>query len=219
MTGESQAIVSPFGITVFGSAVSRVSPDVATIRFAVSRREEQPAEAFQKSRSAAKAVAEFLRGAGITDFGTSRVSIEEDYERNLEDRTREFVGYRAAIGFELLIHDLDRIDEVVAGVVEAGANGVGSPSFQTTEIKAVRESVRKRAVEAAREKALLYCSAAGVGLGKVLHIEDQNPDYHGGSYHASAPASYDDEGELRAIDPGAITVAGAVRVSYEIVSA
>ena len=42
MFGPQQAITNPFGITVFGSSVSRVAPDIASIRAAVSVLEPKP---------------------------------------------------------------------------------------------------------------------------------------------------------------------------------
>jgi hypothetical protein len=53
-------IEQPFGISVFGSALLRVSPDFATIRAAVTRLEEKPSEAFTKARKGAQAVTSFL---------------------------------------------------------------------------------------------------------------------------------------------------------------
>ncbi len=37
---ERQAIQNPLGVTVFGSAVLRVEPDIASLRFTVSRLEQ-----------------------------------------------------------------------------------------------------------------------------------------------------------------------------------
>ena len=73
---------------------------------------------------------------------------------------------------------------------------------------------------AAREKAELYCSAAGVAIGSVVSIQDVNPESltgrsEGHTYREAAPV--DDPGEPGAIDPGAITIGAAVSVVYSIV--
>jgi len=36
MFGSQQAVTNPFGITVFGSLISRVPPDIASVKAAVS---------------------------------------------------------------------------------------------------------------------------------------------------------------------------------------
>jgi uncharacterized protein YggE len=130
-----------------------------------------------------------------------------------------FVGYRAHIGFNVILRDMDRVDAVLSGLIEAGAHEVTSVSFQTTRLKELRADARRRAVVAAREKALLYCAAAGVALGDVLAIEDVNPEMlsgrsEGHTYREAAPA--DDVGESAAIDPSAISVAAALNVLYQI---
>jgi uncharacterized protein YggE len=56
MFGSKQAISTPFGVTVFGSSTTRVPPDMASIRAAVSIVEENPGKAFSLSKSNARAV-------------------------------------------------------------------------------------------------------------------------------------------------------------------
>jgi hypothetical protein len=50
MFGPQQAVTNPFGITVFGSSIRRVPPDIASIKAAVSVLEQKPADAFSVSK-------------------------------------------------------------------------------------------------------------------------------------------------------------------------
>lgn len=213
---DPQPIQTPFGISVFGSALIRVAPDVASLEFSVSRIEKMPKAAFSSARRATSEVRKFLQAAGHNDVGSSRVKLSQEYTHTGGER--QFAGYKAKVGFHVVLDDLDRVEEVLIGAVDAGANEIDSISFETRELKTHRAQARQRAVEAAREKAELYCSAAGVQLGAVLHIEDVNPDILTGrrESHSRTQIEADDAGELRAFDPGAITVAGAVRVAYSI---
>jgi uncharacterized protein YggE len=72
-----QAIANPFGITVFGSAVNRVTPDTASITCAVSRIEQAPNDAFARAREGSRSVQDYLRGAGISDYGASRITLAQ----------------------------------------------------------------------------------------------------------------------------------------------
>lgn len=98
-------------------------------------------------------------------------------------------------------------------VVAAGAAEIAGADLQTTRL----EEARRRAIEAARKKALVYCTAAGVTLGLPIHIEDVNPDIlngsRGGHVLSSEPPS-EDVGTLRAFDPGWIAINAAVQVVY-----
>ena len=87
-------------------------------------------------------------------------------------------------------------------------------------MKEERVRARKLAVSAAIEKAQIYCSAAGVVLGRVIHIEDANPmrvqREMGRGLHG-APTDYDDDdGESGPLDPSLIEISGAVYVTFEI---
>lgn len=205
-------------VRVFGSASVWVTPDTAVIVVAVSRLQEQPAAAFTEAREGAQQVTRYLRAVGVEEFSSSRVSLSQE-QRHVNGEYR-YVGYQARLEFQIFLRDLDRTDEIVSGLIAAGANQLQNVTFQTTRLKELRADARRRAVASAREKAELYCEAAGVSLGGVLVIEDVNPEslsgrYEGHSMHEAQPV-VDDSGETAAIDPGAITVAAAVNVVYRL---
>lgn len=60
MDYQSSSPPCPDGITVFGSAIIRVAPDIANIVVAVTRVEKKPDAAFARAREGAKAVTEYL---------------------------------------------------------------------------------------------------------------------------------------------------------------
>jgi uncharacterized protein YggE len=110
------------------------------------------------------------------------------------------------------------MEDVLVGVVDAGANEIGSVEFRTTRVKEYRAEARRRAVAAAREKAENYCRAAGVSLGNVLHMEDINPETLRGTGegHTSSETPSDDVGPERALAPGSIIVGAAVSIRFAI---
>jgi hypothetical protein len=211
---SEQAIVTPFGISVFGSAIVRVAPDVAVISFSVSQVRQQPQEAFQAVREAAQQVQTYLASAQIEDAGSSHINLVEEWR--ISNGENKFFGYRTRVDFRVLLSDLARLDTILVGVLESGANRITAVSFQTTQLKAIRAEARQQAIRAAREKAENYCAAAGVTLGAVIHIEDIDPNQlrgHEGHDRREIPL---EEGDAQAFDPSSITVGGAVRVAYKI---
>jgi uncharacterized protein len=213
-----QAIPHPSGISVFGSSMVRVEPDVASLSFAVVALKPTPTEAFAEVRAGADAVRAFLLRAQITDVASSRITLEQEL-RYLNGEQR-FVGYLARVSFHVILRELERIEEVLVGVVAAGASEISRTDLQTTRLKEARAKARRRAVEAAREKALVYCLAAGMKLGMPLHIEDINPDIlhgaHEGHAASKAPSATpsEDVGTPRAFDPGWIMINAAVQIVY-----
>jgi len=174
---SSYAIESPFGITVFGSYVLRVEPDIASVRFAISRLQEHPRDAFSETRTAVQNVNQFLTSAAFSDFGSSRIGLA--VTKKYIDGENQFVGHTASVEFQLILRDLDRLEELLIGVVDAGANEITAVEYTTRNLKDLRADARKQAVAAATEKADIYCASANVRLGKVLHINDMKPSLLG----------------------------------------
>ena len=172
---QHQVIRQPFGITTFGSTVIRVDPDVASVQFAITRTEQLPKQSFHAVREASKRVTDYLQQVDFKqDTSSSRLSLSQAWK--LTGGTQTFVGYKAKAGFHVLLYDLDQLENLLIGIVDAGANEINDVNFQTSRLKELRAQARRKAVEAAREKAENYCQAAQVKLGKVIHIEDVNPD-------------------------------------------
>lgn len=215
MTPE-QTIRHPFGITAFGSSILRMEPDIASLTFAVTRLAQHPKDAFQEARAGAESIRAFLARVGVDDIGSSRVTLSQTFRYTGGEQ--RFVGYTAETVFRVLLHDLSRMEEVLIGIVDAGANEVRAVELQTSRLKEIRAEARRRAVSAAREKAENYANAAGVTLGPVIHIEDVNPDriLSRQEGHVAREARSDDDQPAHAFDPGSVTIGGAVIVAFEI---
>src|ERR1051326_6174831 len=219
MWENNLTIRNPFGLSVFGSALIKAPPDCVSITVGVSRLEQKPSDAFSKARKGAKSVAEFLRGSQLSEYGASRIFLSQDF-RYTGGETR-FVGYKAKMAYTLILRDLDRLEDTLTGLVDAGANELTSVDFQTIRLKELRAQARRLAVEASRVKAQVYCEAAGTGLGKVLHIEDVNPNVlqGRGEGHVRREPVVDNDMTKQPLDAGAIDIGAAVLIGFELKSA
>ena len=211
----SQTIKTPFGINSFGSTLIRVAPDIASLNFSVSHLAQHPKEAFAQTQLLAQQVRSYLALAQILDVNSSNISLSES-TRHVNGQYK-FEGYRAKITFNVLLRDLGRLEEILSGIVDAGVNSISSVTFQTSQLKEMRKNARQKAVLAAREKAEVYCNAADVTLGKIIHIEDVNPDnLRGYEGHVFREIEPDEDGPIQANDPGSIIVRAAVMIAFEI---
>lgn len=215
MFGPQQTITNPIGITVFGSATKRVHPDLVSIRGSVSSLEQEPSDAFSKAKRSAQAVQDYLATVRNADFGVSRAALTR--HTRYVDGAHQFAGYYAAIAFRISLTELDRADEIATALVAAGMNEIERISFDTSKLKEERAEARRMAVAAAVEKAENYCSAAGVALGPVIHIEDVNPTVLQGHEARGRGPAVEEEGEHGALDPSLIEIGGAVFATFEII--
>jgi hypothetical protein len=84
----------------------------------------------------------------------------------------------------LVLHDVDRMEEVLAAAVDAGATHIHGVEFETTKLREHRDHARALAVQAATEKARDMAAAAGMKvLGGPIGISSAN--YGGGSWYGS----------------------------------
>jgi uncharacterized protein YggE len=207
---------STTGVKVFGSAVLRVEPDLVSLLFAVGRQAKKPREAFRETHLAVQQVRAYLQQEGITDVAGSHVTLSQSFEYS--NNSRKPTGYHAQVTLNVLLSDLDRMEDVLAGVVDAGANQIASVDFRTRRLKEYRTEARRRAVVSAREKAENYCRAAAITLGPVLSLEDVHPEALRGTgeQNTSTEVALDDAAGTGAFAPGSILVGAAVLMTFAI---
>ena len=168
---------TPYGLSAYGHAMVKTSPDSALIHASTTRSEQEPSDSFSKAKRAARTVAEFLRKSGVKDFGMSRIRLYQ--QSHWGDKPRPPV-YEANVDFRITINALDRFEKIVLGVIEADANGGVYTEFRTSRLKEFRMQARRLAIDAAKEKATVYAEAAGVLLGRIINIQEIiNPDFSG----------------------------------------
>lgn len=213
-----QSIRNPSGISVFGSYVVRVEPDVALVTFSVAHTKSEPPAAFAATRQAVADVRAYLREADVApaEVQTSIVNLSADWQGYGKERV--FLGYEARTSLSVRLTDLRRFEEILAGVVQAGANQIQSTEFQTDRLADLRAQARRGAFAAARRKGELFAEEAGVRLGEVLHVEDVNPEsVRGRASHGADAASVESDGDgLQPSTPGSIQVQAAVQVLFAV---
>jgi len=215
----NQSIEHPVGANVYGSAVLRTEPDRVLAEIGVARVASTAKAAFADTGKAVEAVVKAVRRNNISPEAVevSRVVLATAYDGY--GQAQKFVGYRARVTFRILIARLDGVEKVLTDAVEAGANEVISVKYLTTHLAELRAQARREAVFAARRKAEVYCEAAGVSLGHVLHIEDVNPDSmvcRGGHVEATGSDMADDDATPGGLMSGSLVVTAAVMVTWSL---
>jgi uncharacterized protein YggE len=217
----AQSIQRPQGVNAFGSCLLRAAPDYASVRFSVNRVAEHPREAFESARVMAKAVRACVRDLGIADgdVAASETTLSEAFSGDYQQRKK--IGYTGSVEFHVILRELGKLEPLLVGVVDAGADRIVSVHAKTARLKELRAEARQRAVRSARAKAEELAAAAGAKLGAVLHLEDVNPDEMSRRSHMPDVdlTAHDQEGDApSAHDPGSITIAAAVMACFALVT-
>jgi uncharacterized protein len=171
-------------IRTSGSAVIRVQPDRASIRFGVQTFGSSPRSSQAANEAIVKEVYQALRGQGIEpkDIGTDYFSVRPDY--NYPNRGKpDLVGYWSENGIQVTLREVDKLGDVLIAALDAGATSVDDLTFTTTRLRELRDQARAMAVQAAMEKAQALAGAAHISTGAVKDIQEQSWSYYYGRWN------------------------------------
>jgi len=168
-----------------GSAVIRVQPDRATIRFGVQTFGASPRSSQAENEAIVKRVLEALRNAGIEakDIGTDYFSVRPEYDYPSRG-PHKLVGYWSENGIQVTLRDVGKLSDVLVAALDAGATSVDDLTFTTTRLRELRDEARAMAVQAAIEKARALAGAAQVSAGPVTDIQEQSWSYYYGAWNS-----------------------------------
>jgi uncharacterized protein YggE len=208
-----QMIERPWGVTVYSTASVKAAPDLVRLRFRVARLQQTPAQAFAAATEAVGAVRRAIRAHNVPDADVQRsqLSLKSQWTFGNE---RKFLGYQCQASFSVETRDLDDVQRLLVDIVAAGTNEIEGVDFDVADMPALRAEARRAAVAAARRKAELYAAEAGVRLGAIMHIEDEDPDQVKGLYRSHSSARM--EASEEDLAPGRVTVSAAVTLGFAI---
>lgn len=177
--------VSPsrtFSVTSEGKIIA--IPDIAQLSFGVISEGGKNLSSLQKENSEkANQVITFLKEKGIEakDIKTQSYNITPRYQHSscLEPITEEkpcplseIVGYTINQTLAVKIRDLNKIGDILSGVVEKGANIASGPNFTIDDPNQLKDQARKEAIVKAKEKAKAIAEAGGFKLGKLISLNE-----------------------------------------------
>jgi uncharacterized protein YggE len=213
-------------ITVVGQGSAHVEPDIARVTIGIETSAESVAEAVQENGAQMDSILAALEGSGIDekDIQTSNYSVHLDrYPETLpraivegeEEAQAPQPVYRVSNTVSVTIRELDRVGDVLDGVIEAGANNIWGVSFGLDDPEAAIAEARADAVADALDRAGALAELSGVELGPVMSVSE----VVGGG---SAPFVMAMDSVERAaaggtsISPGELEIGYQVQVSYFI---
>ena len=169
-TGELNRLVS-----VSGEGTVKVTPDMASVRFGVVVRNENPEEARRINAETSREAMNTIRGLGIEDSKLSlqTLRLQPVREYNQETRRQEEKGYEAARELVVIVENLDQLPTLVAEIVQKGANRLNGITYGLKNKDAAKDEALVLAVQRARVKAELMGSTLGVQLGRVVQIQEE----------------------------------------------
>jgi len=208
-SASSSATTFDPGVMTSGSALVSKRPDLAVVWVGVESKQSSAAAAQQDLANKAGKLIARAKALGMPDkdINTSGYWVGPNYIQN-----NTIDGYRASEQLLLKWHNVDTIGKTLDALVQEGGATQISVSFTLADPKAAQAEARTLAVGDARSRAQAMAGAAGVKLGKVLHISDLS--YSGlssGNYQIKGAAPADTQ-----LPVGQLDVQVSVEVDFAI---
>jgi uncharacterized protein YggE len=204
-------------LSLSAAGAVKTTPDKVDISTGVTSEAKTAREALDQNTEAMTKVVEALKAEGIEakDIQTTNFSVSPVYEQKPYDKPAPpvVVGYRVTNQVRITLHDIKALGAILDKVVSLGANQIDSIAFGVDEPEALKDEARKLALKNVTENARLYAEAAGVGLGPILSISEEESSYQ--PRFAAAPAAMEMAKDVP-IEAGTATVEMRVRVTWEI---
>lgn len=207
-------------VSVSGEGVIKVSPDMATIWFSVVTHDELPDRARSLNADASAAAMNAARSLGIEEKDLQLEGLRLAPRRVYDPDRRVYNqdGFEATRTVKVIVRDLDVLPDLVAAIVENGANQLNNIQYGLEDRETIELEALSRAVNRAKEKATVMAGELGWALGKALQINEQGVSVPQPRMQMEAVAmmAKDDGGNPDAFAAGELDVRASVTVVFSL---
>jgi uncharacterized protein YggE len=186
------------GVSVTGVGKASAAPDIARTSVGVEVRSASVEQATADATARMNAVVQAIKLAGVaeSDLRTRGLSIGFEQEPvpvpptplpatgggAQQDTAAQLPRgfYRVSNMLEVTIRKLDTVGRVLKAATDAGANSVWGITFEIENNQALVSQARARAVQRAKQAATELAGLAGVKLGPVLSLIENEQGGYGG---------------------------------------
>jgi uncharacterized protein len=229
-----QTVTVQPSVSVVGEADLQVTPNQIVFTFEVVTTDPKLATAKKANDAAAAKTISVVKDFGVAeeDMQTDRLTVSPRTAGEKDPRGRgTVIGYEVTKRFLVTFKKLDRIDEFLSRVIDAGVNRIVAIDIGNSEIPKYEQQVRLLAVDNARNKAEAYAKRLGLTVGRAYVIREEDADtpgyttgYGSGSGHGvgmgdsgpgdlSVPSAYSREVTFAL---GKISVEDKIYVTFEL---
>jgi uncharacterized protein len=165
--------------TLSGQGIASAAPDMAVLTSGVVSQDETARGALDANNAAMEKLVAALRAAGIEsrDIQTSGFSVQPRYiypQGGDTAQAPKITGYEVRNAVTAKVRDLDNLGAILDKAVTEGSNQVDALAFDISDKAALLDEARRKAFEDARGKAQKFADAAGVKLGRLRELSDEN---------------------------------------------
>ncbi len=168
LLGLSSAWAQSRTITMSGQGEEQAVPDVVTLSAGVSTQAPTAAAALSANSGRMQTVFAALKKLGVADkdMQTDNFSVQPQMTDN------RVTSYQVSNQVRVRLEDVSKLGGALDALVSAGANQMYGVNYSFKDSAPLLAKARADAVDDAKAKADIYAKAAGVSLGPILSISE-----------------------------------------------
>ena len=205
-------------LSVTGTGLVYLTPDVAYINIGVRTEQPTASEAVSANNTQTQQVVNALKNSGVDakDIRTTNFSIYPNTPYDSQTGKPGSTTYVVENTVYVTVHQLDKLGDLLDATVQAGANNVNSIQFDVADKSTALQEARDQAVKDAQTQAQGLASASGVTLGNVQTISFTNSIPQPVMNVFSKSAGLNAAPAAVPISAGQLTLTVTVDMTYEI---
>ncbi|MEQ1771697.1 MAG: SIMPL domain-containing protein [Devosia sp.] len=209
---------------ITGHGEVSAKPDSAYVTSGVTSQGASAKEALDANTADMAKLIEVLKAAGIDadDIQTSGFSVNPNYvytdarDANGYQLPPKINGYMVTNSVTVYVRDLGVLGAVLDQAVTVGANTINGINFTVDDPAELYNEARRAAFADARSKAELYADAAGVELGALALVSEQQTYNAPQPYFIKAEAAASRDVSAVPIEAGNLTFTIDVNVNWDL---
>jgi len=206
-------------ISVIGTGVVKVIPDIAYINIGITNQKENVADAISDNSAQAQAIKESLIQFGIAeeDIQTANFSVypQSNYDSQGNATSTTFVVNNNVY---VTVRNLDSMGELLGKITESGANSIYGINFDVNDKSQALAQSRELALEFAHQQAEEIAAASGTKLGEILSITINSSEvpYAVSDAYGMGGGGYPTSASKVPISAGNYVISSSATVQYAI---
>ena len=171
--GQAEEAKIPRTVSVTGTAVTKVAPDIIAWNLSVTDSHQTLLEAKHRNDEKLQRIFDLRDELDLEpdELETGHLSIQREYERDKHGNRGAFKHFVVRRAVKIRQTDFERFDEFFEKLVSSAEMEVGF-STRSSRIHEVRAETRLKAMEIAKKKAAALAEVAGAKLGNVMTIDE-----------------------------------------------
>jgi uncharacterized protein len=206
-------------LKVQGTGTVSATPDQGDISFTVSKTGTTLQETQKVANTSMDKITSDLQQLNIAkkDIQTSNYNSSPNYD----DNGTTIINYTVSEDVDVTTHDTTKAEKIIDAATKDGAEDISGPnmSFSDALQQKLTDEARIKAIANAKEKAQSIAKAAGIHLGSVVNVEDNEatpmPIYPIHPVMLTAKSASSMPNIPTQINPGQNTVTANVTLSYQ----